>query len=257
MYHLQAAPVKNDGISTSPWSTAVDSPRTKKRLRTSSSSGVMEHGQGKSWSISASQPTSSVDKSTTSGMNSAPYAPGDNQYMTEILRLKGIIRSRDRKADIDNETISELQTEVNEMASTLRQKELSLHQDVIKATMRAVQGLKTSDKGVQCCPHDMSAAYRRTFEYGIPWIKMKNGVYMVDWATVEAERVGNHPEDPAVPKLTTWVRSYDHRPGDMAPPSQVASMHFQHEPVQQRGGRGGRPTRGGRPGYRSSRRGSR
>ena len=203
-------------------------------------------------SISASQPLTSSSGVAAGPANVKPYAPGDNRYMDEILRLRRIIHSRDEKTAIDKNTMEEYMCEINELSQQIRNKEASLQADVIRATMRQVSGLKSADKASQCMPHDMSAAYRRTFEYGVPWQRSESGVYWVDWAIVEAERVGNHPEDPPVPKLTSWVRSYDHRPGDLAPPSQVQTdAQRMPPPGTIRGGRGGRigrgMDRGGRP----------
>jgi hypothetical protein len=223
------------------WAAAF-TPRTspRKRKRTSSGPSPVKQGRKADMSLSASQPSTSkkVDVNTEI-----------NKMLGEIQRLKGIIRSRDEKAQIDNDTIAELQTECNELGLELKKKEDSLTADTIRATMRMVSGITRADKGTMCLPHDMSASYRRVFQYGIPWMRWKSNVFAADWNTVEAERVGNHPEDPQVPKLTGWTRSYDHRPGDLAPPSLVPSQANYMPPPATRGPRG----RGGRGGDRGGR----
>jgi hypothetical protein len=199
------------------------------------------------------QPQQQQPVASTSGTISHSHAM---ELTAEISRLKREIKSRDSRDVCNEAAYIELKDENLQLKKEIQESKNRLSEDVIRATMRAVSGTKSKDFCVQTMPHDMSATYRRCFDYGMPWQHLANcRVHWIDGEQLEAERIANHPEDPAIIKLSGWLRSYDNRPGDLTLPSLTSTTPVRATPPTTRGaarGRGGlrggttRPYRGRR-----------
>jgi hypothetical protein len=163
------------------------------------------------------------------------------QLTAEIGRLKKEIKGRDSRDVCNEAAYMQLKEENFLLKKELQERKNRLSEDVIRATMRAVSGTKSKDVCVQTMPHDMSATYRRIFDYGMPWQYMSNcRVHWIDGESLEAERIANHPDDPAIIKLSGWLRSYDNRPGDLTLPSLTSTTPVRATPPQRGGSTRGR-----------------
>jgi hypothetical protein len=182
------------------------------------------------------------------GAGKAPTVPSgpirEEDKSDAIIKFRNRIEWLEAREGHYVERIADLKQEIAKMQLEAIDRQRSLHVDAIRATLKTIQGISSTSKRIQTCPHDMDATFTRVKKYKIPWRKVTVPardinpfpvqLKMLTWETIEEKRIESFPDDKPTIPISWYIKSFELKAGS-AKDNKAQVDEFSHREEGRRG----------------------